>query len=138
MTSLERTTMRPLRGFTLIEVMIVVAIVGILAAIAYPSYVEYVRRSERADAKAALQTAAQWLERSYTVNSAYPASAGFDPTDTAKYSVTYAPSGAAPFRSYTLTAAPVSGWSDPYCGSLTLEHTGARSATSNAVECWRR
>ena len=47
------------RGFTLIEVMIVVAIVGILSAIAYPSYQEYVRRGHRAEARAGLLQAAQ-------------------------------------------------------------------------------
>lgn len=41
-------------GFTLIEVMIVVAIVGVLAAIAYPAYLDSVRKSRRADAIAAL------------------------------------------------------------------------------------
>ena len=54
------------QGFTLIELMIVVAIVGILSAIAYPSYAEYVRRGHRADARAGLLQAQQWLERAST------------------------------------------------------------------------
>jgi len=53
-------------GFTLIEVMVVVAIVGILAAIAYPSYQEHVRRANRAEARGILLEMAQLLERNYT------------------------------------------------------------------------
>ena len=51
----------PARGFTLIEVMIVVAIVAILSAIALPSYTEYIRRGNRAEARAGLLQAAQWM-----------------------------------------------------------------------------
>ena len=50
------------RGFTLIEVMIVVAIVGILSAIALPSYNEYIRRGHRAEARAGLLQADEMLE----------------------------------------------------------------------------
>ena len=58
-------------GFTLIELMIVVAVVAILAAIAVPSYQEQVRKSRRAQAKADLVEYAQMAERFFTVNNTY-------------------------------------------------------------------
>ena len=64
--------LRRYQGFTLIEVMIVVAIVGILSAIAYPSYAEYIRRGHRADARAGLLQAQQYLERASTATGVYP------------------------------------------------------------------
>ncbi len=59
------------RGFTLIELMIVVAVVGILAAIAYPSYTDSIRKARRSDGKAALMNAAQRMEVYYARNAAY-------------------------------------------------------------------
>lgn len=64
-------TSRRSSGFTLIELMIVVAIVGILAAIAYPSYLEYVERSRRTDAQGALLGLANAMERHHTANNTY-------------------------------------------------------------------
>ncbi|HBP5388065.1 TPA: prepilin-type N-terminal cleavage/methylation domain-containing protein, partial [Pseudomonas aeruginosa] len=55
--------MKSNRGFTLIELMIVVVIIAILAGIAYPSYDEYVKRGNRTEGQALLSEAAATQER---------------------------------------------------------------------------
>lgn len=67
---------KPTRGFTLIELMIVVAIIAIIAAIAFPSYQEYVRRSNASLAQQEMQKIAEQLERHKAKNFTYRA---FDP-----------------------------------------------------------
>lgn len=132
------------KGFTLIELMIVVAIVGILSAVAYPSYTEYIRRGHRAEARAGLLQAAQWLERAATATGTYPASKDFPTTLTKvpndRYVLTYKP-GAEPIASYELTATPKGAQTGDKCGNYTLTNTGLRGAkgatTGDIVtECW--
>ncbi|MDR9436082.1 MAG: type IV pilin protein [Thiohalophilus sp.] len=62
-------------GFTLIELMIAVAIISLLAGIAYPSYQSYIEKARRADAKAALVSFANAIERHYTENYTYAGAA---------------------------------------------------------------
>lgn len=59
------------RGFTLIELMIVVVVIGVLASIGYPSYAEYVAKSRRAAMASSLLQGQQWMERFYTENFSY-------------------------------------------------------------------
>lgn len=124
------------RGFTLMELLIVIAIVGLLASIAYPSYLEFTRRGERANARAALMSAVQYLERQYTINNAYPSTvSGMFNTD--KYQVTLAAQTA---TSFTAQAAPLSTWSDPKCATLSITNVGAKSSSGSesASYCWSK
>jgi type IV pilus assembly protein PilE len=131
-------------GFTLIEVMIVVAIVGILAAIAYPSYSDYVERGRRNDAKAVLLEAAQYMERRYMERRDYTvvtttdltnAGLGKSPRDGAAwYNITPATTA----TTFTLTAAPKSGWTPRICGSLTVNQLGSKGSSGTTDECWYR
>lgn len=137
------------RGFTLIEVLIVVALLGILASVAYPSYQEYVRRGHRAEARAELMKVAQWMERTATANGTYPVStvtaqktaldamlSGLSGGTRYAYSVTSTTGS-----TYAAKAVPQGAQSQDSCGTLVLHHNGQQqveNASRTAAECWNK
>lgn len=134
------------KGFTLIEMVIVVVLIGILVSIAYPSYQEYIIRSNRTEGMAILNDAAARQERYFAQNNLY-ITAQSDITklgvattsSTGKYSL--ALSKVNDDGGYTLTATPQGSQTrDTKCGSLVLNALGTKSATAEGASvdtCWR-
>jgi type IV pilus assembly protein PilE len=128
--------MQQSRGFTLIELMLVVAVIGVLSAIAFPSYQRYVEQARRADGKAALLDAAQRLERCYTQTNTY-VDCVFPNVSTDGFYALAATAQTA--QAWTLTATPQGRQAgDTRCGTYTLQHTGARLASGSlgTDRCW--
>jgi type IV pilus assembly protein PilE len=134
------------KGFTLIEMMIVVAIVGILAAIAYPSYQQHLQDSRRGECTGAMMSLASAMERDFSRNNAYrdiintapilfPGNCPLD-GGTATYNLAIANTA----TTFTITATPVAGGpqaSDP-CGALTLNQQLIKGQAAGSIDrCWR-
>lgn len=145
-------------GFTLVELMIVVAIIGLLAMIGYPSYEEYIRRANRTEAKNLMMRIAGEQEKFFSTFNRYsgsingartgdPATSGLnmpdttqdirggvlDANDRAYYTVVVALTDAN--LGYTLTATPVgTQQSSDRCGAFVLDSRGNRTADEDG--CW--
>ncbi|WP_396269784.1 type IV pilin protein [Ideonella sp.] len=154
------SAVRP-KGFTLIELMIVVAIVGILATVAFPSFNSYLVKSRRAEAKAMLQQVAMWMERNQaatyrydrdlengSINNARLTALGFDrtpATGTMHYQIQFAAISA---NAFVVSATPQGGQAtdDATCGTLAISSSGLRGKLDGASvkadptteDCWRR
>ncbi len=143
---------QPRNGFTLIELMIVVAIMGILTMVALPAYQNSVLRSGRADAKTELLIVASDLERFFSSNNRYTNDAvpldgetngGTRITQNQLYVISVAAcSGGSLATCFLATATARGDQLDDICDTLTLSSTGVRGATgtgqASAEECWQR
>lgn len=133
------------KGFSIIELMIVVAIIAIIAGVAYPSYRASVLKTNRADAQADLMMLAQWMERKYLQQDYSYLDDGATPTlpqdrtpvsgtkvyDLALDSVSK--------NAFVLIATPVGGQTDDKCGTLELDNAGTKTAEkggTSVTNCW--
>lgn len=127
------------RGFTLIEIMIVIAIIGIVITIGYPSLTEYVKKGRRAEVAGLLSEQAQILERFYSKNNVYT---GISVLSTGNDYYTITPT--LTDQTFLLTAARKAGsMATDKCGDFTITNTGVRSMVGaktglTTKDCWGR
>lgn len=138
---------KSIKGFSLLELMIVIAIIGILAGIALPSYQDHVQKSRRQDAEAALMQFRQVMEKFYANRFTYekaavsgantgapaifPVSTPLDSAGTKYYNLSIVSASATAFK---LKAQPVGPQANDACGTLTLQSNGTRG--SGGDDCW--
>ncbi|MFT5220523.1 MAG: type IV pilus assembly protein PilE [Planctomycetota bacterium] len=127
------------KGFTLIELMIVVAIIGILTSVAMAFYGNSVIAANRTEARAALNSIAGSLEKCRALYGVYNSASCTVPasvtTETGLYTVAAVRAGS----TFTLTATPAKSpqTDDAACTTLTLTNTGIKGSTgSDSTECW--
>lgn len=139
-------------GFTLTEMLTVLALLGVLAAVAYPSYAAHLQRAHRTEAQAALMDAAFFMQRHYAAHHRYDTGDPSAPLVALPAPLNQAPRQGpvhyvisvtqASTSGYTLSATPVPGgpMAHDACGSLTLNQHQARGITGTTVSvahCWR-
>jgi len=129
------------RGFTLIELMIVLAVLSIIVAVGYPSYMEHVKKSRRAEGMGQLLELADRMERSYSDQGTYPTSVSevyVATTDGGFYTLSIV---SANNVSFTVSAAPtgLGRQNTDKCKTFTLTSLGQKSISGSVPnsKCWR-
>ncbi len=131
-----------MRGFTLMELVIVMAIIAIIAGIAFPAYTSYVTQARRTDGQVTLLDLAARMDRFFTQNNTYVgatlANVGMPVvTPEGFYNMAITAQGA---TNYTIQAAPVGSQAtdDTECATLTYNDLGAKGITGSGTvaSCW--
>ena len=126
------------RGFTLIELMIVLAVIAIIAAIALPTFTEQIRKSRRAEAMNGLSDLQLRQEKWRSNHATYGTLADIGGASNPYYTLTVTTPTA---TGYVLTAAPTSGGPQvgDRCGSYILTNTAgviAKTVSTSLTNCW--
>ena len=128
-------------GFSLIELLFVMACVGVLVTWGLPHYQSLMQRHHRAQARTALMQMAHWMERSASANGSYPLPQAVPASLLSNPDLSYQFSVISTAYTYTLMATPRGSQMQDMCGALTLNHAGVRDVTTaniSANDCWQR
>lgn len=131
--------MKQCPGFTLIELLVVLALMGLLSSLALPSFQGMQQRSQRVMAKVALLKAAQWLERSASIQGSYPSSLPDAVWQVEPMRYRLELSGQS--NAFLLKAVPMGSQAADPCATLTLNQTGERGVLGGSLSasvCWDR
>lgn len=126
-------------GFSMIELIVVIAIVAVLTALAVPSYQRYVQRGHRADAVRTLLEMAACQERLRAESAYYDTSRCLGGTDTAYYRFRFEPVDQERSLSFRAVASPTKALEEDNCGELHLDQAGSRGVSGEQgrlAACW--